>query len=464
MANNRLTTRIILRNDSNSGWEAVADSAGYKLLKGEVGVEFIYANEDDLIPSKTKIKIGDGQRVWKDLPYFGGDECHVFEAIISKVTDSENRSDKHIDAIMDIVGSTQLNKGDIAIVKEALIDDIDADLKAKLDAGTLKQSYQFTAYVYGDTSTGTAWKAMDGNYSASNVYFDDDFIFTTNIGTVTDVTSSKTVEAAGKSVKQFFSGLFAKEKHVTSADITSSDHPKVTITLTGAGDYEVGTPVSPSYTTSFADGKYIYGPEPTGVTVTSYEVSSTDGESWDTAEGTCKSFTVADGENYSVTVKANHTDGNLALSNIGNPGTYKFDAGSKTATSSKITGYRAQFYSANITPVALSSDTIRAMVGKVKPGNTFTGKYGSGNGFKITVPEGCKQVVIALYGKSLKNVFDNAAFGTDIVSNFIEVSANAGNEIAVEGAYDYTAVNYKVYVYEPDAALGANTYDCIIGQ
>lgn len=454
MANNRLTTRIILRNDSTAGWQAVADSADYKLLKGEVGVEFIYANEGDLIPSKTKIKIGDGQRVWSELPYFGGDECQVFEATVSKGA-------SHNEGIATAVGTKSVNKGDIAIVKEALIDETDADLKAKLDAGTLSQNYQYTAYVYGETADGPAWKAMDGNYSASNVYFDDDFVFTTNVGTVTDVTSSKTVEAAGKSVKQFFSGLFAKETHVTS--IASGDQPKVTITLTGAGDYEVGTSVSPSYTTSFTNGKYTYGPEPTGVTVTSYEVSSTDGESWTTADGTCKSFIVADGENYSLSVKANHTEGSLALSNIGNPGTYKFEAGSKTATSSKITGYRAQFYSANVTPVALSSDTIRAMAGKVKPGNTFTGKYGSGNGFKITIPEGCKQVVIALYGKSLKNVFDNAAFGTDIIGNFIEVSATAGNEIAVEGVADYTAVNYKVYVYAPDAALGANTYDCIIG-
>ena len=200
MANNRLTTRIILRNDSTAGWQAVADSADYKLLKGEVGVEFIYANEGDLIPSKTKIKIGDGQRVWSELPYFGGDECQVFEATVAKGA-------SHNEGITTAVGTKSVNKGDIAIVKEALIDEADAELKAKLDAGTLAQNYQYTAYVYGETADGPAWKAMDGNYSASNVYFDDDFVFTTNVGTVTGVTSSKTVDAAGKSVKQFFSGL-----------------------------------------------------------------------------------------------------------------------------------------------------------------------------------------------------------------------------------------------------------------
>ena len=448
MANNRLTTRIILRNDSTAGWQAVADSADYKLLKGEVGVEFIYANEGDTIPSKTKIKIGDGQRVWSELPYFGGDECQVFEATIAKGAN-------HMESITTAVGTKTVNKGDVAIVKEAVLAEDEL-------SETVTQKYQYTSYIYGETADGAAWKAMDGNYSADNVYFDSDFVFTTNIGTVTGVTSSKTVDAAGKSVKQFFSGLFAKETHVTSAT-----QPSVSCTLKNNGTnltadtyYEVGTSVSPSYVSSFEDGKYTYGPEPTGVTVSSWEVTSTAGESFTTQNGTCATFVVADGTSYSVTAKATYGNGDYALSNIGNVGTYRIPASNKTGTTKKIIGYRKQFYGAQVTPIDLTSDKIRTLSG-VRPDNTFTGKYGSGNGFKITIPEGCKQVVIALYGRTLKNVYDNAAFGTDIVGNFTEVSATSA--IAVEGANDHTPVNYNVYVYAPDAALGANTYDCIIG-
>ena len=434
MAINKLNTRIVLRNDSTANWLA---NSSQVLLKGEVGIEF-------LSNGKVKMKIGDNVHTWAELPYFGGDECRVTEVEIAKGAN-------HIEAIASTVAESTINKGDIAIVKEAII------AEADLTTG-ITQQYQYTAYVYGETAEGTAWKAMDGNYSASNVYFDDDFTFTTNIGTVTGVTSSKVVEATGKSVKQFFSGLFAKEVHVTS--IASGDQPKVSITLTGAGNYEVGTSVSPSFTATFADGKYTYGPEPTGCTVTTWDVSSTSGGSWSNATGTDNTFIVADGENYSVTAKAIHTEGSPALSNIGNPGTYKFEAGTKQATSSAITGYRAQFYGAQVTPIDITSDKIRTL-NTCKPGNTFTGKYGSGNGFKIIIPEGCKQVVIALYGKTLKNVFDNGAFGTDIVGSFVEVSAT--NAVSVEGANKYTGVNYNVYVYTPDAALSANTYDCIIG-
>ena len=35
--------------------------------------------------------------------------------------------------------------------------------------------------------------------------------------------------------------------------------------------------------------------------------------------------------------------------------------------------------------------------------------------------------------------------------------------VAVEGVDGYEAVNYDVYVYAPDAALGANTYKVTIG-
>ena len=446
---NKLTTRIILRNDSTAGWSAVEDTV--VLLKGEVGLEFVTTTElvdgeyQNIPTGKVKMKIGDGVSTWAELSYFGGDECNVTDIEVTKGA-------AHSEKLAEIESP---NKGDIAINKEALI-------PADKISSSVAQKYQYTSYVYGETASGAAWKAMDGNYSADNVYFNEDFTFTTNIGTVTGVTSSRTVDAAGKSVKQFFSGLFAKEVHVTSAT-----QPSVGCTLKNNGAnltadtyYEVGTSVSPSYTSTFEDGRYAYGAEPTGVAVTSWEVSSTAGESFTTQNGTCAAFVVADGTSYSVTAKATYGNGNYALSNIGNVGTYRIPASNKTGTTKKIIGYRKQFYGAQVTPIDLTSDKIRTLSG-VRPDNTFTGKYGSGNGFKITIPEGCKQVVIALYGRTLKNVYDNAAFGTDIKSSFIEVSSTSA--IAVEGANNHTPVNYNVYVYAPDAALGANTYDCIIG-
>lgn len=425
MANtNKLNTRIVLRNDSSTNWLANETQV---LLKGEVGIEF-------LDTGKVKMKIGDGVKSWAQLPYFGGDECHVFEATVSA-------GGSHSDAITTAVGETSLNKGDIAIVKEAIVDE------DKI-AGTVTQKYKYTAYIYGDVAGGaTDWKAMDGNYDASNVYFNDDFTFTTNIGTVTGVSGSKTVAAAGKSVKDFLSGLFAKEE---AGSITAQ--PSCSITLNGSGNYEVGTTVNPSYTTSFSAGSYKYGPSPTGVAVSSWSVKSNDGkEVFDTAKGTCSSFVVSDGTDYYLTATVTHTEGSLAKSNIGNEGTVKIASGTKSASSSHIKGYRNHFQGALVTPVDLTSANIRNL--------TAT----TANSFTVTVPEGAKQVIIALYNKTLKKVEDKAAFGTDIVANFAEVTSEEGNEISVAGANNYTGVNYKVYEYKPDAALGANTYTVTIG-
>ena len=63
-----LNTRIILRNDSTSNWEAVKADDSSILLKGEVGVEF---NPDAASTGAiTKFKIGDGVHRWEDLPYY----------------------------------------------------------------------------------------------------------------------------------------------------------------------------------------------------------------------------------------------------------------------------------------------------------------------------------------------------------------------------------------------------------
>ena len=139
MAQEFLDTRIVLRNDSTANWLANENQV---LLKGEVGIEF-------LADGKAKMKIGDGTTPWSELSYFGGDDrqTHVFE---TKVEENETKDA----AIERIVGDTAIVAGDIAIIKEDIADG--------------KQSY--TAYVY----EGTKWAAMDGNYSATNVFTEKD--------------------------------------------------------------------------------------------------------------------------------------------------------------------------------------------------------------------------------------------------------------------------------------------------
>lgn len=64
----QLKTKIILRNDSSSNWDAVKADDSSILLKGEVGIEFIPGT--DGADAVTKFKIGDGVSRWEDLPYY----------------------------------------------------------------------------------------------------------------------------------------------------------------------------------------------------------------------------------------------------------------------------------------------------------------------------------------------------------------------------------------------------------
>ena len=125
-------------------------------------------------------------------------------------------------------------------------------------------------------------------------------------------------------------------------------------------------------------------------------------------------------------------------------------------TNKSVTGVRHSFAAAKQGTVGLSnkmelnSANIRGL-----------GSKGSGNTFSISVANGTSHVYIAVPpGKTLKNVKDKEAFGTDIVASF---KANTYSNIAVEGANGYTSKNYTIYVYAPDALLGANTYDVTIG-
>lgn len=398
-----INTRIILRNDSTANWLL---NESQVLLKGEVGIEF-------LADGKVKMKIGDGTSAWSALPYFGGEESHVFEATLEA-------EETHEAAIARVVGEAKVVTGDIAIVK----------------APIHGEKVEYTAYVY----NGSAWAAMDGNYSAENVYFDEDFVFTKAIGTVTIPSSgSKTVTAAGKNIKEFFAGLFAAEQNPSKTD------PSVSVTLTGAGSYEVGTTLTPSFSASFEDGKYTYGPEPTGATVSTWEVTSTAGESFDTASGTCAELTVTDAMSYSVTAKATHSAGNKGLTNLGNESSVQISAGTKSKTSSTITGYRNTFYGTMTTkPETLTSADIRALVGKSEA------SLANGAVFDVDVVVGAMRTVIA-YPATLQDltaIQDNNDSMSNIVSSFTKTT------VSVEGANGATPINYKVYYMDY-----ANPYD-----
>lgn len=343
----------------------------------------------------------------------------VYEVIL-------NEGETHTEALERVVSGTTLNKGDIGIVKELIADD----------------KYQYTAYVH----NGNAWAAMDGNYSAENVYFNSDFVFTEAVGTVTIPESgSTTKEAAGKSVQSFFASLFAAQKNPTVTE------PSVSITLNSSGAKEVGSTVTPSYSVAFKSGSYSYGPA-TGITP-SYTVSNNfDSTTKNTATGTFDAITITDSTSYSVSVSADYTEGAVPKDNLGNEvPELKINAGTKTATSSgKYTGYRNAFYG-TLTEKAstLTSADIRGLTATNK---AVVNK--STVALNITGGAGVMRIVFA-YPATLPDITE-VIDKNDSNANIVGAFSQLLGEINVEGANGYEAIPYKVWIQDLGAEYADN--------
>lgn len=341
-------------------------------------------------------------------------------AITAQVFELENVDGlAHSELIANNTTGKVLAIGDIAIVKDIIVEG----------------NYQHTAYVY----NGTDWAAMDGNYNAENVYFDEDFTFTKNIGTVVVPSSgSIKVDAAGKNVKEFFASLFAAEE---DPDITD---PTASIKLQSSGSVEVGTSYTPSYAITFDGGNYEFGPA-TGVTAT-YAVTDTNGGSNTVASGKFDSFVVGDDTSYKITADVSYTQGAIPVSNIGNAREeLRITEGViEDLTTSTVKGYRNAFYGTLDNKNELTSDIIR---GLSKTGKTMS----NGNTMTINIPVGALRVVIAYVStlRDLTEVLDKNDSNANIVSGF-----GTPATLQVEGADGYDAIDYKVYTMD-----FANPYD-----
>ena len=397
MAEKTINTRLKLLYKTHAEWEAIKDT--FAPLRGEACFELF---ED----GSVKFKIGDGAKKLSELPYVGGEDVAATQ--VYEVIPTENQS--HVDAITAAVGENALVAGDIAIVKDVISGD----------------KYQYTAYVY----NGSAWVAMDGNYNAENVYFDKDLITTSAVGNITLTNGQATIAATGKNLKQVFDTIFVKEKN------PSVTQPSVSVSLAGAGAKEVGTKVTPSYTATFNAGKYEFGPA-TGCSITSWSVTdSNNAEPLSTAAGSFTEITVADDTNYKVTATGNFSEGVIPVTNVGNEyAAGKIAAGSKSATSSAITGYRNSFYGTLTEKGELTSDIIRSL-GKSNKALT------NGSTFNINVPIGAMRVVIAYPAtlQDLSAVLDSNDSSSNIVTSFGQPTT-----VSVEGANGAEGINYKVY-------------------
>lgn len=274
------------------------------------------------------------------------------------------------------------------------------------------------------------------------VIFPEGLTTTYAIGNVTLQNGMATLVEPGGTLTDFFN-VFVDEKN------PSTTQPSVSLTFSQAKAYEVGTEVTPSYGATLNPGSYTYGPA-TEVTATSWSVSDSDGNTSESSSGSFPKFTVGDDTSYSITAKAQHGEGTIPLTNTKNEyPAGKIASGEKSATSSKVTGFRKTFYGTTTDKAALTSDAVRGLSGKsssaLKNGSTFT----------VTIPVGAMRVVIA-YPATLQDVTsikDVNGLNAEIASGFTK------STLAVEGVSGYTAINYKIYTLEYATANDtANTY------
>lgn len=306
--------------------------------------------------------------------------------------------------------------------------------------------YSFTAYVY----DGEKWCAMDGNYNAENVYFDQDLTFTTAVGYVSLKDGSATVPANGKNIKELFEYMFSKELD------PSVTQPSATLSAPQNIAYEVGTQVTPTYSLSFSPGKYPYGPSPTGVTATYSVTDSLNSEAQNSALGSFGVITVDDDTNYTISATINYTQGSIPLTNLGNERENKrIQAGTITKTSGALTGYRPFFYGLTNAEVA-NSTSIRALTNGGIPVAQDLPQFEA-----KSVPNATK-IIVALpvsSGLQVKKVILPASSSAEITSEF----KLQPNPVAVNGFNSYTAADYNIWIYQPASLDQSENYIISLG-
>ncbi len=415
-----MKTTIQLRRDTTANWLAnkdVVPAEGEPCYDLELGI----------------LKVGDGTTTYENLPEISGSGALTahYEGVRG-----DGETDAEVITRVLAAANAEAVQGDVFVVK------------ALIATG----KYSYTAYVF----DGANWAAMDGNYSAENVYFANDLTYTANIGVLSVPSSgSGTLAAAGKNVKDVFASILAKEKN------PSATQPAVTATCEQLGAYEVGTSVTPSYSASLSAGSYTYGPA-TGVVATAWSVTNGTATKSE-ATGSFDALTVADNTSYSITATATHGEGASPVTNLGNEyAAGKIAAGSKSGTAyknasnrnvTKITGYRNSFYG---TLTAKDGELNSALVRGLGKSNKA---LAAGNSFSVSIPVGAIRVVFAYPAtlRDVNSVQDVNGMNAEIKSAFTK------SVVSVEGANGYDAIDYKVYVMDMAKANdAANTYKVTI--
>lgn len=449
---NELNTIITLRQGTTADW---ADST-VVLKVGEMGLEY-------LTDGTVKIKAGDGENLWKDLPYVGSDvkDAEVYQSEILAATDTTDDIDV-IEAL--IPEGVEVQNGDVAIVKRYI-------------TGT-SGAVTYTSYVYDETVDGDIkWIAMDGNYSASNVFLKNKITLTSALG---NYANGHTINA-GTSLESVLSGLMQQEK-----EPSAPSKPTASIAVSG-GNGEVGS----EYTVPTAKlsvggvGSYTYGPA-TGIVFNIGDVKLAEGADPAAASNYITNTAKVTGKSDNLLSlkatgdKVKYVDGNKTytfsgsasyqaatagpITNLGNPSKTQtaIAAGSctiddKTAT---FTGWRKMFMGAVSKSAEINSATIRG-IGNATTTNVISEKAVKNSAKTFTAPVGTERILIA-WPRSLSTAAPSVRYFTMSWEAFGDFAlavekVKVADAAGVILADDKTSDEYIVYAYTPADPLKADT-------
>ena len=345
---------------------------------------------------------------------------------------------------LDELISVAKNKGDIAIVQK------------EISTGVTSR----TAYFW----NGSNWQAMDGNYSADNVYFDEDLALNVSFGKYGSSGSSYTLPSAGKSLKEMLVDAFtASGQHGSKTPPTFSlaigsytstgevgttyTIPAATLTMTSLGTYQYGTAtchdVSDNTGISVEIGNaYVESPEK-GKTYNAAIMKKSNPVTC--AAGTQSRVFGDSPTTYTYNASASYVQGDVPLDSLGaadprNRLPADTITTSKTAT---FTGHRLKFWgyrNINTETVLdidnLTSNDIRNGIHCTAGSTSFP--------TTITCPIGTKQLFFAAphdtWKKEIK-LLDSLGARLD----FDNDNMRAINKVNVEGYNGYTAAPYDIW-------------------
>lgn len=351
--------------------------------------------------------------------------------------------------------SSTLAPGDVAIVSSLIVDGRN-DLSSR------------TAYYW----NGVDWAAMDGNYNARNIYFDNNlsmdgaYTMVGNFNKTKDedgVLSSGVIQSKGKNLQWLFEKMFDKEIYPSSGA-----KPTWTFVLNANtnGTFEVGTVMSAHVDVGYTQGKYNYPwQDPTtindGTTFKQMTITDSKGNSqtilFKNSNITLSTqYTITDGDN--ITLTADNVQYNAGIVPKTSKGRDWPDAQRTAGTSDNPTARTAgticgSYYcfcgqvEANKDLATLTSDEIRGLEKKVWTNNLMSTQINTSIGMKqfvfacpkgkynsITVKQGDPAISITL--KKHQNDFD------------VKVAGGNGD------VTKYTLF----YQINDDTALNTNTY------